>query len=249
MQQFHLGALRNNNTRLRLALGPDTGFDSVGDFEQARPLARFLDRLDETNQLAKTILYNLNPRDNEVMATMGGNFQDGSVPGKMQFGSAWWFLDQKDGMEAQMRALSNMGLLSRFVGMITDSRSFLSYSRHEYFRRLLCNLLGEDVTKGLLPDDRPLLAAARRRRLLHERARLLRLPARQGGGTGLTAVGPSRPSALPVLLPDRRDQVVRRRRAPRRSAERSPSRAARPSRPRRPARSPRSPAASGAAGT
>ena len=157
VQQFHLGALRNNNTRLRLSLGPDTGFDSIGDFEQARPLARFLDRLDSTNELAKTILYNLNPGDNEVLATMCGNFQDGSVPGKMQFGSAWWFLDQLDGMKAQMDVLSNMGLLSRFVGMITDSRSFLSYSRHEYFRRLLCNLLGEDVRRGLLPDDRDLL--------------------------------------------------------------------------------------------
>ena len=156
-QQFHLGALRNNNTRLRLSLGPDTGFDSIGDFEQARPLARFLDRLDETNQLAKTILYNINPGDNELLATMCGNFMDGSVPGKMQLGTAWWFLDQKDGMEAQMQALSNMGLLSRFVGMVTDSRSFLSYSRHEYFRRLLCNLLGEDVRRGLLPDDREAL--------------------------------------------------------------------------------------------
>jgi glucuronate isomerase len=158
VQQFHLGALRNNNARLRRLLGPDTGFDSIGDFEQGRPLARFLDRLDETNQLARTILYNMNPRDNELLATMCGNFMDGSVPGKMQFGSAWWFLDQKDGMEAQLQALSNMGLLSRFVGMVTDSRSFLSYSRHEYFRRLLCNLLGEDVRKGLLPHDRPLLA-------------------------------------------------------------------------------------------
>jgi glucuronate isomerase len=137
--------------------GANSGFDSIGDFDQAVPLSRFLDRLDSTGQLAKTILYNLNPGDNEVMATMCGNFQDGSVPGKMQFGSAWWFLDQKEGMEAQMRALSNMGLLSRFVGMITDSRSFLSYSRHEYFRRLLCNLLGEDVRRGLLPDDRDLL--------------------------------------------------------------------------------------------
>ena len=157
VQQFHLGALRNNNTRLRLRLGADTGFDSIGDFAQARPLARFLDRLDRTGQLAKTILYNLNPGDNEVLATMCGNFQDGSVPGKMQFGSAWWFLDQLDGMEAQMNALSSLGLLSRFVGMITDSRSFLSYSRHEYFRRLLCNLLGEDVRRGRLPDDRELL--------------------------------------------------------------------------------------------
>ncbi len=156
-QQFHLGALRNNNARLLRTLGPDTGFDSIGDFEIARPLSRFLDRLDDTNQLAKTILYNLNPRDNELIGTMIGNFQDGSVPGKMQYGSAWWFLDQGDGMTKQMDALSNLGLLSRFVGMVTDSRSFLSYSRHEYFRRLLCNLVGEDVRKGLLPDDRGLL--------------------------------------------------------------------------------------------
>jgi glucuronate isomerase len=159
VQQFHVGALRNNNTRLRRTLGPDTGFDSIGDFEQARTLARFLDRLDDGNQLAKTILYNLNPRDNALMATMIGNFQDGSVPGKLQYGSAWWFLDQLDGMTAQMNALSNMGLLSRFVGMVTDSRSFVSYSRHEYFRRLLCNLLGEDVRRGLLPDDRAALSA------------------------------------------------------------------------------------------
>ena len=157
VQQFHLGALRNNNTRLRRVLGPDTGFDSIGDFEVARPMSRFLDRLDETNQLAKTILYNLNPRDNALIATMIGNFQDGSVPGKMQYGAGWWFLDQLDGMRAQMDALSNMGLLSRFVGMVTDSRSFLSYSRHDYFRRLLCNLLGEDVRRGFLPDDRDLL--------------------------------------------------------------------------------------------
>jgi glucuronate isomerase len=154
VQQFHLGALRNANTRLRRVLGPDTGFDSIGDFEMARPIARFLDRLDETNQLAKTILYNLNPRDNELFATMIGNFQDGSIPGKLQYGSAWWFLDQLDGMERQMNALSTMGLLARFVGMVTDSRCFLSYSRHEYFRRLLCNLLGNDVRRGLLPDDR-----------------------------------------------------------------------------------------------
>lgn len=157
VQQFHLGALRNNSTRMARTLGPDTGFDAIGDFEIGRPLVRFLDRLDSTNQLARTIVYNLNPRDNEVLATVLGSFQDGSVPGKMQYGSAWWFLDQKDGMEKQMNALSNMGLLSRFIGMLTDSRSFLSYSRHEYFRRLLCNLLGEDVRRGLLPDDRGLL--------------------------------------------------------------------------------------------
>ena len=157
VQQYHLGALRNNNTRMAKLLGPDTGFDSVGDFEIGRPLARFLDRLDETNQLARTILYNLNPRDNELMATMLGNFQDGSVPGKMQYGSAWWFLDQKDGMEKKMNALSNLELLSRFVGMLTDSRCFLSYSRHEYFRRLLCSMLGQDVRNGLVPDDYTLL--------------------------------------------------------------------------------------------
>jgi glucuronate isomerase len=157
-QQFHVGALRNNNTRLLAKLGPDTGFDSMGDFEQARPLSRFLDRLDRADRLAKTILYNNNPRDNELMATMIGNFQDGSVPGKMQFGSAWWFMDQKDGMERQIEALSNMGLLARFVGMVTDSRSFLSYPRHEYFRRLLCNILGRDAENGLVPMDRDLLA-------------------------------------------------------------------------------------------
>jgi glucuronate isomerase len=157
VQQFHLGAMRNNNARLFRALGPDTGFDSIGDYQLASAVARFLDRLDDGNRLAKTILYNSNPRDNEVLATLIGSFQDGSVPGKMQFGSGWWFLDQLDGMERQLNTLSNMGLLSRFVGMTTDSRSFLSYSRHEYFRRLLCNLLGHDVRRGLIPDDRALL--------------------------------------------------------------------------------------------
>lgn len=156
-QQYHLGALRNNNTRMFRTLGPDTGFDSIGDFEIARPLSRLLDRLDTHNQLAKTILYNLNPRDNELIGTMTGNFQDGSVPGKIQFGAGWWFLDQKDGMEKQMQALSNLGLLSRFVGMLTDSRSFLSYTRHEYFRRTLCNLLGTDAEKGEIPADMELL--------------------------------------------------------------------------------------------
>ena len=153
--QFHLGALRNNNSRMVRSLGPDTGFDSIGDFEIARPLSRYLDKLDAEDKLARTILYNLNPRDNELMATMIGNFNDGSIPGKMQFGSAWWFLDQKDGMEKQMDALSNMGLLSRFVGMLTDSRSFLSYPRHEYFRRILCNMFGNDVENGELPNDLP----------------------------------------------------------------------------------------------
>ena len=152
-QQFLLGALRNNNARLLGSLGPDTGFDSIGDFEQAKSLSKFLNHLDSTNQLAKTILYNLNPGDNELLATMTGNFQDGTIVGKMQFGSGWWFLDQKDGMERQINALSNMGLLSHFVGMLTDSRSFLSFPRHEYFRRILCNLMGQDVENGELPAD------------------------------------------------------------------------------------------------
>ncbi|HSJ69768.1 MAG TPA: glucuronate isomerase [Anditalea sp.] len=152
-QQFHLGALRNTNVRMLSKLGPDTGFDSIGDFSQARALGGFLNLLDSSDQLAKTILYNLNPADNEVMATMVGNFNDGSIKGKVQFGSAWWFLDQKDGMEKQINSLSNMGLLSCFIGMLTDSRSFLSFPRHEYFRRTLCNLIGQDVENGELPAD------------------------------------------------------------------------------------------------
>ena len=152
-QQFHLGALRNNNSRMLQQLGPDTGWDSIGDFSQGRALSKFLGKLDSDNKLAKTILYNLNPADNELMATMIGNFNDGSMPGKIQYGAAWWFLDQKDGMVKQMNALSNMGLLSRFVGMLTDSRSFLSFPRHEYFRRLLCNLFGEEIERGELPND------------------------------------------------------------------------------------------------
>ena len=158
-QQFHFGALRNNSSRLFAKLGPDTGFDAIGDFELARPLQKFLDRLDSRNQLAKTILYNLNPRDNELLAALMGSFQDGSVPGKMQLGSGWWFLDQKSGMERQMEALSQLGLLSRFVGMVTDSRSFLSYTRHEYFRRILCNILGSDMANGLIPNDTELVGA------------------------------------------------------------------------------------------
>jgi glucuronate isomerase len=152
-QQFHLGALRNNNSRMVKKLGPDTGFDSIGDFEMARPISRFLDKLDCEDQLAKTILYNLNPRDNYLIGTMVGNFNDGSVAGKINFGTGWWFLDQKEGMEMQMNALSNLGLLSRFLGMLTDSRSFLSFPRHDYFRRILCNLLGKDVENGELPND------------------------------------------------------------------------------------------------
>jgi glucuronate isomerase len=153
VQQYHLGALRNNNSRMLRQLGPDTGWDSIGDFPQARALAKFLDRLDGTDQLAKTILYNLNPADNELMATMIGNFNDGSARGKIQFGSGWWFLDQKDGMTKQINALSNMGLLSCFVGMLTDSRSFMSYPRHEYFRRLLCDMLGSEIENGEIPNN------------------------------------------------------------------------------------------------
>jgi len=153
VQQYHIGALRDNNSRMLQTLGPDTGLDSIGDFPQGRALSNFMNRLDSSNQLTKTIIYNLNPADNELIATMIGNFNDGTVAGKIQYGSAWWFLDQKEGMIRQINALSNMGLLSRFVGMLTDSRSFLSFPRHEYFRRILCNLLGEDIENGELPDD------------------------------------------------------------------------------------------------
>jgi glucuronate isomerase len=153
VQQFHLGALRNNNSRMMQTLGPDTGWDSIGDFSQGRALAKFLDKLDSNNKLAKTIVYNLNPADNELMATMIGNFNDGSSAGKVQWGSAWWFLDQKDGMTKQINTLSNMGLLSRFIGMLTDSRSFLSFPRHEYFRRILCDLFGDEIENGELPND------------------------------------------------------------------------------------------------
>jgi glucuronate isomerase len=150
-QQFHYGPIRNNNTRMFRSVGADTGFDSIGDLTVAKNMSKFFDRLAMDNKLTKTIIYNLNSSDNDMVATMIGNFQDGTVAGKMQFGSGWWFLDQKAGMEAQLNSLSNLGLLSRFVGMLTDSRSFLSYPRHEYFRRILCNLIGNDVEKGLLP--------------------------------------------------------------------------------------------------
>jgi len=157
-KQLHLGALRNNNSRLLKRLGADAGVDSIGDFPQARALSRYLDTLDRDNQLPKVVLYNLNPADNYVFAAMIGNFQDGSVAGKIQFGSGWWFLDQKEGMELQLNALSQLGLLSKFVGMLTDSRSFLSYPRHEYFRRILCSLLGADVEAGLIPADEAALS-------------------------------------------------------------------------------------------
>ncbi|MFH5883492.1 glucuronate isomerase [Halalkalibaculum sp. DA3122] len=153
VQQFHLGALRNANSRMMEQLGPDSGFDSIGDYSQAESMVQFFDTLDKTKELPKTIIYNLNPADNAIFATMTGNYNDGTVRGKMQYGSAWWFLDQKDGMEEQMNVLSNMGILSCFVGMLTDSRSFLSYPRHEYFRRTLCNLVGADLANGQMPDD------------------------------------------------------------------------------------------------
>jgi glucuronate isomerase len=156
-KQLHLGALRNCNTRLLRQLGPDTGFDSMDDIPQARSLGAYLDRLEQEDALPKTIIYNNNPTDNYLFATMAGNFQDGKTPGKIQFGSGWWFLDQKEGIQWQLNALSNIGLLSRFVGMVTDSRSFMSYPRHEYFRRVLCNLIGRDVENGEIPDDEILL--------------------------------------------------------------------------------------------
>ena len=151
--QLHIGALRNNNTRMFNKLGPDTGFDSVNDFQIAEGLSKILDSLDKKDMLPKTILYTLNPKDNYVLGTMLGNFQGGGIPGKIQFGSGWWFNDQRDGMESQMRALSNLGMIARFVGMLTDSRSFVSYTRHEYFRRILCNLLGKWVEDGEYPRD------------------------------------------------------------------------------------------------
>jgi len=156
-KQLHLGACRNMNTRMHNVLGPDSGFDSIGDWNHSSTCAAYLDRLDQENILPKTILYNANPRDNYVFATMIGNFQDGSVAGKIQLGSAWWFLDQKEGIEWQMNALSSTGLLSRFVGMVTDSRSFMSYPRHEYFRRILCDLIGYEIETGQLPDAEELI--------------------------------------------------------------------------------------------
>ena len=159
VKQLHLGALRNANSRMYNRLGADTGFDSIAELDQIEPLRRYFDALDQINELPKTIVYNLNPKDNYAVATMLGNFQDGSVSGKMQFGSGWWFLDQMEGMAWQINTLSNLGLLSRFVGMLTDSRSFMSYPRHEYFRRLLCNILGGDMESGFLPGDFDLIGS------------------------------------------------------------------------------------------
>ena len=152
-QQYHYGAMRDNNSTMLSQVGPDTGYDSIGQCQTALAMSQFFDRLNSEGRLTKTILYNLNPADNEMVATMLGNFQDGTIPGKIQWGSGWWFLDQKEGIENQLNALSSLGLLSRFVGMLTDSRSFLSYPRHEYFRRILCNLVGRDIENGLMPYD------------------------------------------------------------------------------------------------
>ena len=163
VQQFHVGAFRNTNSRMFQQLGADTGWDSIGDYKQGEALYQFLDRLDKENKLAKTIIYNNNPVDNELFAAMTGNFNDGSVAGKIQYGSGWWFQDQLDGMTKQINALSNIGLLSQFVGMLTDSRSFLSFPRHEYFRRLLCNIFAEDIRQGLLPHDLPWIGTLIRR--------------------------------------------------------------------------------------
>ena len=181
-KQLHLGALRNNNTRLLSQLGPDTGFDSIGDFPQGTALAAYLDALERENALPKTIIYNLNPADNYLFATMLGNFQDGSIPGKVQMGSGWWFLDQKEGMEWQLNALSNLGLLSRFVGMVTDSRSFMSYPRHEYFRRVLCNLIGRDVENGEIPERRKRCSAPMIRNICYANARQYLAIADAGSG-------------------------------------------------------------------
>ena len=197
-KQLHLGAARNNNTRRLRELGPDTGFDSIGDLPQAAALAAYLDRLDRENALPKTILYNNNPRDNHVFAAMLCNFQDGSIPGKIQLGSGWWFLDQKEGIEQQLNALSNLGLLSRFIGMVTDSRSFMSYPRHEYFRRVLCNLIGRDMENGEIPDDDSLVGPMIRN-LCHGNARrYLALPENSEPEPGKSTAGrPQGKSALP----------------------------------------------------
>jgi glucuronate isomerase len=203
-QQLHLGPLRNNNTRLLRLLGPDTGFDSIGDLPQAAALAAYLDALDREQALPRTILYNVNPADNYVFAAMLGNFQDGTIPGKIQWGSGWWFLDQKEGMEWQLNALSNLALLSRFVGMVTDSRSFMSYPRHEYFRRVLCNLLGRDVEQGQIPNQPGMLGPMIRNICYHNARQYFGLPCPPANGPA-----PQQTPARP-----------RRKPAPRRSARR-----------------------------
>lgn len=190
-KQLHLGALRNANSRMFKALGRDTGFDSIGDWRQAGPLVNYLDRLDRDSKLPKMIVYNLNPADDYIFATLIGNFQDGSVAGKVQFGSAWWFLDQKEGIEWQLNALSNCGLLSRFVGMITDSRSFMSFPRHEYFRRVLCNLVGAEMENGLLPDSMELVGSMVRNICFNNAVQYFRIPGVEASERREVVAGPA----------------------------------------------------------
>ena len=194
-KQLHLGALRNSNTRLLRQLGPDTGFDSIGDYPQGTALAAYLDALEREQALPRTIIYNSNPADNYLFATMLGNFP-GNILAKVQLGSGWWFLDQKEGMEWQLNALSNMGLLSRFVGMVTDSRSFMSYPRHEYFRRVLCNLIGRDVENGEIPDDESLLGPMIRNICYANARQYLANPDVAAGGEA-----PKGPSKRPNVTP------------------------------------------------
>ena len=182
-KQLHLGALRNMNTRMLDTLGPDTGFDAMGDWPQAVALSSYMDRLEREDALPKVILFNVNPSDNYLFASIIGSFQRGGTPGKIQFGSGWWFLDQKEGIELQLNALSNCGLLSRFVGMVTDSRSFLSFPRHEYFRRVLCNLLGDEMEKGLLPKDEHLVGGMIKNICFDSAARYLSLPSPRSSPT------------------------------------------------------------------
>jgi glucuronate isomerase len=189
-KQMHLGAMRSANTRRLRELGPDTGFDSIGDYPQAQALAAFLDLLEREHALPRMVIYNNNPIDNYVFATAAGNFQDETTPGKIQFGSGWWFLDQKEGIEMQLNALSNCGLLSRFVGMITDSRSFMSFPRHEYFRRVLCNLLGSDIEKGELPPDEALIGDLVRRICFQNAQDYLRLELAPALASSGAAVAP-----------------------------------------------------------
>jgi glucuronate isomerase len=192
-KQLHLGAYRNANTRMLMSVGRDAGFDSIGDWRQVNSLQAYLDSLERAKMLPKLIVYNANPIDNYSFATMIGNFQDGTVPGKLQFGSAWWFLDQKQGIEWQLSALANCGLLSRFIGMVTDSRSFMSYPRHEYFRRLLCNLLGNEIEAGRLPGDEKLIGTMIRNICFNNAASYLQLP-------GAEAV--SENSVVPAKVPN-----------------------------------------------
>jgi glucuronate isomerase len=199
VKQLHLGAYRNANQRMLAKLGHDTGFDSIGDWSQVQALGVYLDRLERTGGLPKIIIYNANPADNYAFATMTGNFQDGSMAGKVQFGGSWWFLDQKEAIEWQLNALSNCGLLSGFVGMVTDSRSFMSYPRHEYFRRILCNVLGNEIEKGELPDNEELVGKMISRICYYNAVRYLELPSRQQAAeAGVSAAGASAGTAVRI---------------------------------------------------